>query len=1182
MRLQKCFKYGIINCIWVISVFFAGKSQAQNISNEGTDFWVCFPSHVPAFDLNDNPRYATMSVFITSKSNSTGKVICGNSVQKFSVQANTVTEVLVPRNNSYIPEGRGISTNRGIRITVDAGQPKVVAYAHVFAGARSAASLVIPVEALGQKYYAISYTQWPTGFYQNFLYRSQFNIVAVENNTVVKITPVNDGVRGFTFSITLANAGDVYQYQSEKDVSGSFIEVDEAVSPCKKIAVFSGSSALLINSEGCIPDTENLSIDPLFQQLYPIESWGKTFALVPFYDRLAGSIYRFMAGEDNTKITYKGTSIVLNKAGDYFTTAPLYEISMIESDKPITVTQYALTQYCSDVRNRLLNGSVPGDPDMVILNPVEYSIDAITLYSSTKLDISEQYVNVAIPTSKTHTFTINNVNYGDRFIPIPDYTSVSYAQINLKEIGGANFSLAADTGFNAIAYGFGHFESYAYSAGTSLASEKMVSVLKQGSDIPVRDACVNDAFDFKLVLPYQADRIIWKLEPQDPDIVINSPQSKSIKSGGKTLYEYKLAANKTFSNSGVKDIVIKALPPTSANVCNVVSDEVINHSFQVFDLPLADFSVSGLVCPYVPVKFDYLEQHIGRTVTDWQWDFGDGTISTEKNPEHIYTQPGTYKVKLVLKSEIGCESDVKEKDIEVTNLFTANWSATAPVCRDSSIQFNDLSVYHDPSAIYSWLWDFGDNTTSTLQHPVHTYANSGTYSVSLTVSNETGCKEIFQQDIKINKPPVVNFNIPEVCTNDIAVFKAQVIEGNVTSWIWDFGDGTNDLSEKYKKEPKHQYAVAGDYTVTLRAVTPEGCSVVLTKPIVVSSPDPAVNFEVLDDNSLCEGNAVYFKNNTTIAHGSIKKLEWIFDYDNGQQISLVDDSPVHGKIYTHKYPQSGQNKVYKVVLRAYSGETCYRETTPVNVYVNGQPSLYFTVDKPICVETKPFRFNAGNLNTAISGTLKFEGMGMTGDIFHPSVAGAGVHEITLSFLSDKGCADTLKYHVQVEEKPELNPYEEYHILFAGETQFDLQLTKGSNVKFQWTPSEGLSADDILNPVAAPKKTTKYTLQMKTADDCVVFYDVQVNVHLEPFIPNAFSPNGDGYNDTWSIKYLESFVNADIRIFNRYGQEVFYSKRYTDAWDGKYKGVNVPAGVYYYIIEPNNGQNKFTGSITLLR
>src|SRR5690606_3588306 len=126
-------------------------------------------------------------------------------------------------------------------------------------------------------------------------------------------------------------------------------------------------------------------------QLYPIESWGKTYALIPFYNRQKGSIYRFMASENGTVINYNGETISLDE-GQYRTIGPTYNASIVTSNKPITVAQYALTQYCSDSRNQVIKDYFPisGDPDMVILNPLEYSINAITLYSSTKLAIKEQ------------------------------------------------------------------------------------------------------------------------------------------------------------------------------------------------------------------------------------------------------------------------------------------------------------------------------------------------------------------------------------------------------------------------------------------------------------------------------------------------------------------------------------------------------------------------------------------------------------------------------------------------------------------------------------------------------------------------------------------------------------------------------------------------------------------------
>jgi gliding motility-associated-like protein len=86
----------------------------------------------------------------------------------------------------------------------------------------------------------------------------------------------------------------------------------------------------------------------------------------------------------------------------------------------------------------------------------------------------------------------------------------------------------------------------------------------------------------------------------------------------------------------------------------------------------------------------------------------------------------------------------------------------------------------------------------------------------------------------------------------------------------------------------------------------------------------------------------------------------------------------------------------------------------------------------------------------------------------------------------------------------------------------------------------------------------------------------------PEIPNAFSPNGDGINDTWHIKYLESYPGATIEVFNRYGQRVFSSTGYDREWDGTADGKPLPVGTYYYIVNPKNNRKIFSGSVTIIK
>ena len=86
----------------------------------------------------------------------------------------------------------------------------------------------------------------------------------------------------------------------------------------------------------------------------------------------------------------------------------------------------------------------------------------------------------------------------------------------------------------------------------------------------------------------------------------------------------------------------------------------------------------------------------------------------------------------------------------------------------------------------------------------------------------------------------------------------------------------------------------------------------------------------------------------------------------------------------------------------------------------------------------------------------------------------------------------------------------------------------------------------------------------------------------PRIPNVFSPNSDGINDVWAIQNLNTYPDATVAIFNRYGQTVFSSIGYLIPWDGKYNGGDLPVGTYYYIIDTKKGRTPVSGSVTILR
>lgn len=141
---------------------------------------------------------------------------------------------------------------------------------------------------------------------------------------------------------------------------------------------------------------------------------------------------------------------------------------------------------------------------------------------------------------------------------------------------------------------------------------------------------------------------------------------------------------------------------------------------------------------------------------------------------------------------------------------------------------------------------------------------------------------------------------------------------------------------------------------------------------------------------------------------------------------------------------------------------------------------------------------------------------------------------------------------------------------------------GSNITYTWLPSDNITGASTLTPTVSPPADKVYTLQV-TSQTCGTASDnVRVKVYKELFIPNAFTPNNDGINDTWHIETLDAFPTAEIKIFNRYGEIVFDNHGVNTSWDGKYKNVLLPSGAYVYTIDLKNNSPLLKGVVFIIR
>jgi gliding motility-associated-like protein len=143
---------------------------------------------------------------------------------------------------------------------------------------------------------------------------------------------------------------------------------------------------------------------------------------------------------------------------------------------------------------------------------------------------------------------------------------------------------------------------------------------------------------------------------------------------------------------------------------------------------------------------------------------------------------------------------------------------------------------------------------------------------------------------------------------------------------------------------------------------------------------------------------------------------------------------------------------------------------------------------------------------------------------------------------------------------------------------------GNIVTYLWTPSEGLSNPNISNPFVNPESSTAYTLKVVSIDGCETIATINATINRTTIVAtNTFTPNGDGVNDTWNIKYLSQYTDAVVDIYNRYGKHLYHSIGYRQPWDGTSNSKPLPIGIYYYVIDLNyNSVKPITGYVTIIR
>ena len=673
----------------------------QDFSNKGKDFWVGYGYHTSMLGANGGSQDMVLYFATDQATNITVNIPATGYTQNITTAGgnNVVTSITIPKTG--VQDARllvGGLSNNGIHIT---SNKPIVAYAHVYNGNCSGATILYPTNTLGREYYSVNYKNWSNNNNAN----CWFYVVAVDTGTTtIQITPQADQLGvvttpssgswsvGTTYTVNLTQ-GQIYNVMGilttaanpfkGVDLTGSKIKSINNGTGCKKIGVFSGSGRISITC-----NTTSSSSDNYMVQAMPKNAWGKKYLTVQANGNQSNNIYRVCVSNPATVVKVNGVITALPLQNNFYYEIPATaQPQLIESDSAVMVAQYFTSQGACG------NGASPGDPEVIYLSSVEQSINKVIWYATPNFAITSHSLNVVIRNTGTalSSFTLNGAAVGG-WVTHPQDPSYSYLRQNVNV--GFNV-IQSDSGFNAIAYGFGGAESYGYNAGTNIKDlYQQIGVQTTYGIETTPSVCTNSPFKFKVSLPYIPDSMQWNFNgaagmlPNNNTVYVNNIPNNEDSStivNGRTIHWYSIPLQYTFTTIGTYPITIRTFVPNGE--CGSVQD--IDFDLAVSNPPVPGFTWTPGGCVAEPFQFTETTPQFPKATYKFWWNFGDpgsgpnNDTSNLRNPVHLFSTPGTHTVRYGSITTPGCLSDTISQQVIVPDLPNATIAGNTIVCINS-------------------------------------------------------------------------------------------------------------------------------------------------------------------------------------------------------------------------------------------------------------------------------------------------------------------------------------------------------------------------------------------------------------------------------------------------------------------------------------------------------------------
>lgn len=561
-------------------------------------------------------------------------------------------------------------------------------------------------------------------------------------------------------------------------------------------------------------------------------------------------------------------------------------------------------------------------------------------------------------------------------------------------------------------------------------------------------------------------------------------------------------------------------------------------------------------CGELEINFESLSEN----AEDISWDFDNGTSSSNENATITFNGPAQFNVLLTANNPNTCNgSDTDSLLITVSDneVIEALFDVIQTDCEEYLVETSNTSL----GDFLNFEWDMGDGSTYTEENVIHNYDGTGIYNITLNAEDEIcDLSDSFSQDIEITDEVLAAIANGDL--SDCGPFTVDFESASVgaSELNWDFGDGSPIQTGE---SVSYTYESFGEFTVTLTVEGDGGCTgedAVTSTVEVIEPPVLSPDFTYITTGQ-CDDLSVLL---TNTSEGTFDNVEW--NLGDGTLSELSDE-------VEHSYENEGVYPVTITISEDFCGNVASIEL-PVEVEDHREVEL--GIDEPFCYYDEEAQISAGLSGDDV--TYLWSTDETTQSI---TVNETGSYSVV---VTKNGC--TFTDEINVNEIPELNIFTTEQLCNGINNTIEAPYPAGSS--FFWSTTEEIGR--FINP----QESGVYNFSFTDQDGC--YQEGSVAVELlenEPivYIPNAFTPNGDGINDV----FKPSNTNLDeynFTVFNRWGEVVFDTENPNEYWLGEFEGGSetdkhyVQNSLYTYKITYSSYCNsetiEKTGHVTVIR